>query len=78
MMPRLQALAVRRALLIANIQRERSMVRSTVAVVRQDLVYASLGLMAGRLLTHHAGLRAITLAVLAVLAGSRLVAKSKT
>jgi hypothetical protein len=77
MMSRLQALAQRRARLIADIQRERSMVRSCVAMLRQDLVYASLGLMAGRLLTHHAGLRAITLAVLAVVAGSRLTAKSK-
>jgi hypothetical protein len=79
MMPNLQALTQRRAQLITDIQRERGMVRSTLAVIRQDLVYAVLGLMAGRLLTHHAGLRTVTLAVLAVAAASssRLTRKSK-
>jgi hypothetical protein len=77
MMQRLQALAQRRAQLIADIQRERSIVRSTMAVMQQDLVYAGLGLMAGRLLTRHVWLRSITLAVLAVAAGSRLTTKLK-
>lgn len=78
MMPRQAALAQRRAHLIADIERERSTLRSTVAVIRQDLVYASLGFMAGRLLTRHAWLRTITLAVLTMAAGRHLSARSKT
>jgi hypothetical protein len=77
MMSKLAALAQRRARVIADIQRERSFLRNTIAVVRKDLVYASLGLMAGRLLTRNTWLRTITLAVLAVAAGKGLSTKSK-
>jgi hypothetical protein len=76
MMTRLAALAERRACVIADIQRERNILRSTVAVIRQDMVYAGLGLLAGRLLTHHAWLHTITLAVLAIAAGKGLTKKS--
>jgi hypothetical protein len=75
MMPRLQTLAQRRTQLIADIGRERSILRSAVTVIRQDMVYAGLGLMAGRLLTRHAWLRTFTLAVLAIAAGHRLASK---
>jgi hypothetical protein len=78
MIPRLAALVQRRAHLIADIDRERASLRGTYGVIRQDLVYAGFGLMAGRLLARHAWLRTATLAVLATFAGSRLVAKSKT
>jgi hypothetical protein len=77
MMSKLQALEQRRAQLIADIHRERSIVRSTIAVIRQDLVYASLGLMAGQLLTRNALLRTITLAIFVVAARNRLTKKSK-
>jgi hypothetical protein len=78
MIPRLTALVQRRAHLIADIDRERANLRGTYAVIRQDFVYAGFGLMAGRLLARHAWLRTATLAVLAIVAGSRLAAKSKT
>jgi hypothetical protein len=78
MIPRLAALVQRRAHLIADIDRERASLRSTYASIRQDLVYAGFGLMAGRLLARHTWLRAAALAVLAILAGSQLSSKSKT
>jgi hypothetical protein len=78
MIPRLAAVVQRRAHLIADIERERASLRSSYASIRQDLVYAGLGLMAGRLLARHTWLRAATLVVLAVLAGSQLTGKSKT
>ncbi len=77
MMSNLQALTLRRVQLIADIQRERSIVRSTMAVMQQDLAYAGLGLMAGRLVTQHTWQRTITLASLAVAAGRRLATKPK-
>jgi hypothetical protein len=78
MIPKLAALAQRRARLIADIDRERESVRDTYAVIRQDLVYAGLGLMAGRLVARHAWLRTASLVVLAIVAGSRLTVKPKT
>jgi hypothetical protein len=77
MIPRLAALIQRRARLIADINRERTSLRGTYGVIQQDLVYAGLGLMAGRLLTRYPWLRTTTLAALAIFAGSRLVTKSK-
>jgi hypothetical protein len=78
MIPRLTALVQRRAHLIADIDRERASLRGIYGVIRQDLVYAGFGLMAGRLLARHTWLRTATLAALAIVAGSRLVTKSKT
>jgi hypothetical protein len=78
MIPRLAALAQRRAYLIADIERERTSLRGTYGVIRQDLVYAGFGLMAGRLIARHAWLRTATLAVLAIAAGIRLSSKSNT
>jgi hypothetical protein len=77
MMPKLAALAQRRSQLVADIDRERENIRGTYAVIRQDLVYAGLGIMAGRLMAHHAWLRTASLAVLAIVAGSRLAVKQK-
>lgn len=77
MIPRLAALVQRRTLLIADIDRERASLHGTYAIIRQDLVYAGLGLLAGPLLVRHAWLRTTALAVLAIVAGSRLTAKSK-
>jgi hypothetical protein len=78
MIPKLTALAQRRSQLIADIDRERERLRGTYAVIRQDLVYAGLGLMAGRLIARHAWLRTVSLAALAIVAGSRLTVKPKT
>lgn len=72
MMSRLQSLAQRRALLVADIQRERSICRSTFTAIRQDLAYAGLGLMAGQLLTRIAWMRTITLTVLGLATVIRL------
>lgn len=78
MIPRLTALVQRRAHLIADIDRERANLGGIYAVIRQDLVYAGFGLIVGRLLVRHAWLRSATLAVLAIVAGSRLATKLKT
>jgi hypothetical protein len=75
--PRLTALVQRRAHLIADIDRERASLGGIYAVIRQDLVYAGFGLIIGRLMVRHAWLRSATFAVLAIVAGSRLTAKSK-
>jgi hypothetical protein len=77
MIPKLAVLAQRRAHLIANIDRERESLRGTYAAIRQDLVYAGLGLMAGRLMARHAWLRTASLVALAIVAGSRLAVKPK-
>jgi hypothetical protein len=78
MIPRLAALVQRRAHLIADIDRERASLHITYAIIRQDLVYVGFGLIAGRLLARHTWLRIATLAVLAIVAGSRRADKSKT
>jgi hypothetical protein len=77
MISKLTALAKRRTRLIAEIDHERESLRSTYAYIRQELVYAGLGLMAGRLLARHTWLRTFSLAALAVFAGGRLAIKSK-
>ena len=77
MISKIAALAQRRACLIADIDRERKNLRGTYAVIRQDLVYAGLGLMAGKLMARHTWLRAVSLVVLAIVAGNRLAVKPK-
>jgi hypothetical protein len=77
MISKLAVLAQRRAHLIANIDRERESLRGTYAVIRQDLVYAGLGLMAGKLMARHAWLRTASLVALAIVAGSRLAVKQR-
>jgi hypothetical protein len=77
MIPKLTVLAQRRAHLIADIDRERESLRGIHADIRQDLIYAGLGLMAGRLMARHAWLRTASLVGLAIVAGSRLAVKPK-
>jgi hypothetical protein len=77
MNPRLTALIERRARLTTDIERERANVRSTYAVIRRDMVYASVGLAAGRLLASHTWLRTIVSVALAIIAGTRLASQSK-
>lgn len=74
---RLKVLALRRAHLVEEIGRERSVFHTDYAAIRQDLVYAGLGLMVGKLLARHTWLRTITLSALAIIAGSRLTPKSE-
>ena len=75
-LPVLTAISKRRAALIAEIDRERASLRGTYGAIRQDLVFASFGLMAGKLLARHPWLRTATAVALAVVAGSRLASKS--
>jgi hypothetical protein len=72
----LEGIAHRRSRLIADIDRERINLRDTTAVIRQDMIYASLGLMVGKLSSRHAWLRGVILAVFAIAASSRLMKKS--
>ena len=78
MTPALIAISKRRADLIADIDRERASLRGMYGTIRQDLVFAGFGLMAGKLLARHPWLRTATAVFLAVVAGSRLVSKSST
>jgi hypothetical protein len=77
MMRRLRTLAQRRDRLEANIERERTYFRDNLALLRQDLVFVGLGLVASRLLARHRWLRTAALAALTVAAGSRWTAKPK-
>jgi hypothetical protein len=74
---RLKTLSQRRAHLVAEIGRERGVFHTDYAAIRQDLAFAGLGLMVGKLLTRHTWWRAISLAVLAIIAGRRLTPKSE-
>ncbi len=77
----LEGIAYRRARLIADIDRERLNLRDTTAILRQDIAYASLGLVVGKLSSRHAWMRGTifaALAALAVTAGGRLIKKNST
>lgn len=79
MIVNLEKIAHRRSRLIADIDRERLNLRDTAAVIRQDMVYASLGLVIGKLTSHHAWVRGIifaALAAFAVTSSGRLMKKS--
>jgi NaMN:DMB phosphoribosyltransferase len=72
----LEGIARRRSRLIADIDRERINLRDTTAVIRQDMIYASLGLMVGKLSSRHVWLRGFILAVAAIAASRHLMKKS--
>jgi hypothetical protein len=72
----LEGIERRRSRLIADIDRERINLRGTTSVIRQDLLYASLGLMAGKLSSRHVLLHGIILAIVAIAAIDRLIKKS--
>jgi hypothetical protein len=76
MISNLERIARRRSRLIADIDREGINMHDTIAVVRQDLAYASLGLMVGKLSSRHVLLRGIILGIVAIAASSRLMKKS--
>jgi hypothetical protein len=72
----LEGIERRRSRLIADIDRERINLRGTTSVIRQDLLYASLGLMVGKLSSRHVLLRGIMLAIVVIAAIGRLIKKS--
>jgi predicted DNA-binding ribbon-helix-helix protein len=72
---KLEGIARRRSQLIADIDRERINLRDMTSAVRQDMAYATLGLMVGKLSSRHAWIRGIILAAFAIAASSRLMKK---
>jgi hypothetical protein len=75
MISNLDLISRRRSRLIAAIDQERVALRSTSASIQQDLVYASLGLMIGKLSANHVWFRGILIATLALVAGNRVIKK---
>lgn len=71
MKARLHAIALRRAALAVEIQRQRTARRMMMGALRQDIAFAGLGLVAGRLLVRRPWLRALALGALAALAARR-------
>lgn len=75
----LNKIAHRRSRLIADIDRERLNLRDTAAVIRQDMVYAGLGLIVGKLSSRHTWVRGVIFAAFTAFAASssgRLMKKS--
>jgi hypothetical protein len=72
---RLHAIARRRAMLVAEVEQQRAAVRESLAVLRTELAFAGLGLVAGRLLTRRPWLRALVLGGLGAFAASKLVTR---
>ena len=75
MKTRLRAIALRRATLGAEAEQQRAEMRESLAILRTDLAFAGLGLMAGRLLVRRPWLRALVLGSLGALAASKLVTR---
>jgi hypothetical protein len=69
---RLHAIAQRRAILSSEIQQQRSGLRESLGVLSQELAFAGLGLVVGRILIRRPWLRALALGGLAALAARRL------
>jgi hypothetical protein len=72
---RLLAIAKRRAMLGAELEQQRAALRDSLSMLRMDLAFAGLGLIAGRLLVRRPWLRALLLGGLGALAASRLVTR---
>jgi hypothetical protein len=69
---RLNAIALRRAALALEIHVQRTAQRETLAVLRNDIAFARLGLVVGRVLVRRPWLRALALGALAAVAAGRL------
>ena len=67
----LHAIAQRRAVLRAEIARQRAGLREALGVAAQDLALAGLGLVAGRVLVRRPWLRALAFGALAAFAARR-------
>jgi hypothetical protein len=78
MMSQLERIKQRRIQLVADIDRERIKMHDNLAVVQKDLVYTSLGFIAGRLLLRHKWLRAIVLTGIAISANTQMATYLKT
>jgi hypothetical protein len=72
---RLRAIARRRTVLGAEVEQQRTEVRQSLAILRTELAFAGLGLVAGRLLVRRPWLRALVLGGLGALAASKLVTR---
>ena len=72
MKARLRAIAHRRLTLGVEVQQQRAAMRDSLAILRNDLAFAGLGLLAGRLLVRRPWLRALVLAGLSVAAARRI------
>ena len=72
---RLGAIARRRAVLGAEVAQQRAQMRESLALLRTELAFAGMGLVAGRLLIRRPGLRALVLGGLGALAASMLVTR---
>jgi hypothetical protein len=68
---RLHAIAQRRAILSSEIQQQRAKLRGSLGVVSQELAFAGLGLIVGRVLISRPWLRAVALGGLAVWAAKK-------
>jgi hypothetical protein len=68
---RLRAIAKRRAILGAEIEQQRSGLRESLGVLSQELAFAGLGLVIGRVLIRRPWLRALALGSLAAVAARR-------
>jgi hypothetical protein len=72
MMSSLHTLQQHRASLITEIEQQRLHFQDDLFLIKQDLVYVGLGLLAGRLLVRHQWMRAIVLMGVAIVARNRL------
>jgi hypothetical protein len=72
---RLGAIARRRTVLGAEVQQQRAQMRESLALLRTELAFAGMGLIAGRLLIRRPWLRALVLGGLGALAASKLVTR---
>jgi hypothetical protein len=71
---RLHAIALQRAVLAGEIEQQRTALRETLGVLRNDIAFAGLGLVVGRVLVRRPWLRALALGALAAVAAKRLAA----
>lgn len=75
MKARLGAIARRRAALAVEIGQQRAAQRAIMAALRQEIAFAGLGLIAGRLLVRRPWLRALALGALAAVAARRVATR---
>lgn len=75
MKARLRAIARRRAALAVEIGQQRAARRLMMEALREDLAFAGLGLIAGRMLVRRPWLRALALGALAAVAARRVATR---
>jgi hypothetical protein len=77
MKSRLEAIALRRTALVAEISQERANLNDALSTLRKRLALASLGLVVGQALSGRPWLRALVIGGLAVFVGRRLATRLK-